>query len=314
MAPLAEITTPALRKIVRSYSAEVHLFSEMLSAASIVNGGFHNSSRSTMYDFDPPFSYQLLGNDPAVMAEAVRILSADADVSVDINFGCSAPDIRRRGQGAALLTDITLASRIVSACRAVTCGMLSVKVRAGYEQIDPHMLRSFAQMAEDEGVDFITVHPRCAKQRFARKADWSVIQCLTEETALPVIGNGDISDERDACAKKRESGCHGIMIGRAAVASPWIFNSYTRMVSGNSDQLTIDLERISSSFITNLLEYVPPVFYRTRAHRFYGFFCSNFTYTHELFSKIRRTDDPKMMHALISDYLLRNPDERTVIC
>lgn len=312
LAPLAEITTPALRSIVRNFSSDVHIFSEMLSAASIVKGGFQNESRIQLLSNDPPFSYQLLGNDPVIMAEAINLLSEKGTVSFDINMGCAAPEVRMRGQGAALLADMKTASSIIAACRKATTSMLSVKIRGGLNNLDHAYIAGFAKMIEEEGADFITVHPRTIKQGYSRKADWSITASVVSAVNIPVIGNGDIENPNQAQHHKQESGCHGIMIGRKAVQSPWIFSSFFKQNDDYPPNKQVDLLQVSETFVSNVIEYIPEIFHKSRSHRFYTYFCKNFLFGHQLFSKIRTTSVPKLIHDYIAEYLKRNPSERFV--
>ncbi len=312
MAPLAEITTPALRRIVRSFSKKVHLFSEMLSAASIVKGGFHNNSRMMLLPQDPPFSYQILGNDPYIMGEAVKRLSEKGNVSFDINMGCSAPEIRSRGQGAALLKDMEKASCIIKQCRSQTENLLSVKLRAGIHETDTKNLINFVRMAESEGADFVTIHPRIASQGFSRRADWKVVRDIVPHVSVPVIYNGDINSVGEAEGTVQKSGCAGVMIGRRAVQSPWIFASLEKAKVNTSQDQMSDLYEISYNFVSYLDTYIPRVFHKTRAHRFFLYFSRNFKFGHTLFSKIRSISSPPEMHHLVAEYINRNPHERYV--
>ncbi len=165
LAPMAEITTAAFRKTVRKFSQDVVLFSEMLSAAAIVSGAAENEIWVKKYEFDDPLIYQIVGNSEKKMSEACRILSGSGCVGIDINMGCSAPDILRKGMGAGLLLDIDNSRNIVSACRRATPGKLSVKMRSGFSENNAEYLIAFVKMLEEEGVDFITLHPRFAKNR-----------------------------------------------------------------------------------------------------------------------------------------------------
>ena len=231
MAPMAEITTPSLRRCVRKFDSETVLYSEMLSGAAIACGSFHNEPLTKINEDDEPFVFQILGGDPDIMAEACRILAEKKCSGIDINMGCSAPDIIKKFQGSKLLSDMEAARKIIQKCRKAYRGTLSVKMRSGFETSDNQYLLDFAEMLEGEGVDYITLHPRHGKLSFRRTADWGLVKLLKDSIKIPVVGNGDIAVPDDVQARFSETGCDGIMIGRNAVTSPWIFNLSRKLIT-----------------------------------------------------------------------------------
>ncbi len=312
LAPMAELTTPALRRVVKEFCPRVALCSEMLSAAAIVGGAAHNSVFLARYSFDDPYVCQIVGNSPEVMADAAAMLSSTGCLSVDINMGCSAPDLLKKGQGARLLADFDLARRIVRACRASCSPLLSVKMRSGFESSDEAALLDFALMLQDEGVDYITLHPRHAKLSFRRKADWRLVALLAERLSIPVIGNGDIASAGTALLRLRESGCAGIMIGREAVRSPWIFRCCDDLLSGRQAGFTVDIEELFLRVLGYLEEYLPEHLHKSRAHRFSFYFSKNAHFSHVLFTRIRHVETIEEMKAIVRDYYERNPEERSL--
>ncbi|HOS40002.1 MAG TPA: tRNA-dihydrouridine synthase family protein [Spirochaetota bacterium] len=310
MAPMAEITTPALRRAIRRYSHGAVLYSEMLSAGAIAAGSSMNREMSARHDFDDPFVFQIVGAKPAVMAAAAARLAEQGCRAIDINMGCSAPDIMKTGGGAALLADPPLAREIVRACRsAAPCG-LTVKMRSGYERTDLPALLDFARMLQDEGVNAITLHGRHAKLGFRRTADWSAVRAVKERLSIPVIGNGDIDAAETAVRRLRESGCDGVMIGRAAVQAPWIFALCDALVGGGHVVRDIDIEAVFVDVLEGIRDFLEEKYHRSRGHRFCFYFCQNVHFSHELFRTIRRESAIDAMIALVRGYFARNPHER----
>jgi len=201
LAPMAEITTPALRKCVRGFDAETVLYSEMLSAAAVRGGAMHNEPFMMVNDNDEPFVFQLLGGDADTMAAACEILQERVCSGIDINMGCSAPDIVKKFQGSRLLSDMKTTRDIIKKCRSVCRVSLSVKMRSGFEESDEAYLIEFAKMLEGEGVDYVTLHPRHGKLSFRRNADWRLVKLLKDNLKIPVVGNGDIAAPEDAAAR-----------------------------------------------------------------------------------------------------------------
>ena len=309
-APLAELSTLPLRRCVRSFSRDAVLFSEMLSANLVLRGGKNNRPMLAKDPGDEPFIWQLLGRDPVMMAEAAARLEPSAS-GIDINMGCSAPEILLAGVGSALLKDEQLARQIVRSCRTAVKGTLSVKIRAGFDEVDAAFTLRFCSMLADEGADWVVIHPRAAKLAFRRSADWNVIRHVKESLPIPVVGNGDVRDAESAVGKLREGFCDAVMIARCAVQKPWIFASCDALVSGNARAgRRVDLFETAVSVLDGIEAELPPELHKSRAHRFLFYYCKNFIFGHELNTKVRGTNSLGEMKSLIEGYCARNPHER----
>jgi len=306
LAPCADLTTPALRREIRRLSKDVILFSEMISASSLMRGGPRNEYLIKKHDFDDPISFQLIGNDPAIMARAAEKLEENMPYSVDINMGCSAPEIRARGWGSALMADQVLASTIVRECRKKV-KTLSVKCRAGFERSDYDNLFSFVKMLKDEGADFVSLHPRASDMAFKRSADWSLTERLVSENIIPVIGNGDIKTAKEALVRL-ESSPEGIMIGRAAVKMPWIFSEIEAV--SESKSYSVNIEDSAINILSGIEELLPVEIRESRLLKYCVYFCQNLKFGHALFTEIRR--NPFASAELIRAYFERNPVERII--
>ena len=166
---------------------------------------------------------QLLGKDADLLARAAercQILGADI---VDLNMGCPMPKITGKGKGAALMRDVTGTALILRALKKALSVPFTVKIRGGWD--DEHLNAvEVAQMAEAEGVDAITVHPRTRSQRFTGRAPWTIIKEVVEAVRIPITGNGDVKSMAEARRMVAETGCVSVMIGRGALGSPWIFD------------------------------------------------------------------------------------------
>jgi nifR3 family TIM-barrel protein len=309
LAPMAETSTPALRRIIKEFCPEAIVCSEMLSAGAIAAGAPHNEPLIMKREFDEPLIYQIVGSDPVVMSDACSVLSKTNCFAVDINMGCPNHDIVKKGQGAKLLTDIDKAAIVIRACRKATSVRLSVKMRTGYEGNDERHYLNFIRMLESEGVDFITVHPRYAKLGFSRTAEWRLVALAKRHASIPVIGNGDIDTPESAVNRMAESGCDGVMIGREAVKSPWIFRLAADLMSGRNAVLEVNLRDVCIKILGYMQEYLPERLHKSRSHRFCAYYTRNARYGHELFTKIRREGDIGLIQELVYDYYRRNSDE-----
>jgi tRNA-dihydrouridine synthase B len=309
LAPMAELSTPALRHVVKDMCSEVVLFSEMLSAGAIAAGADHNEPLVKKHDFDDPLIYQIVGSDPGVMSAATAILSEKKCLSVDINMGCPNHDIVKKGQGARLLTDPAKAKKIIRECRKAALSLLSVKMRTGYETNDEKQFTEFLTMLEGEGVDFITVHPRYARLSLKRKADWRLVALAKKTVSIPVIGNGDIDHPSKVIEKMNETGCDGIMIGREAVKSPWIFSLANDLLNGRKASMEVNLREIFIKTLEYIETHLPERLHKSRGHRFSYYFTGNATFGHELFTQIRKEACIQRIKEIVDDYYQRNIHE-----
>lgn len=218
---MAGVTNHAFRQLCRSHGAGL-VVTELLSSHAI---HYKNAKTFGMFDWtdsERPVSVQLFGGDPALMAEAARVVEdAGADI-VDLNMGCWVPKVARTGAGAALMKDVCLAQDVLSAMVKAVRIPVTVKIRSGWDR-DHCTAVDFARRAQDAGAQAIAVHARFASQGFTGCADWSVIRQVKDAVTIPVIGNGDVDSPEAAADMIDVAGCDGIMVGRAAMGNPWLF-------------------------------------------------------------------------------------------
>jgi len=222
LAPMAGVTNAPFRLIARECGSGLTTTEEMDAAALLMNTP-HANAIAAYYPEERPLAMQLLGKDPALLvAAAERLQGLGADI-VDLNMGCPMPKITGKGKGAALMKDVARTALILRALRKAVSVPLTIKIRGGWD--DEHLNAvEVAQMAEGEGVDAITVHPRTRSQRFSGKAPWTIIGEVVEAVSIPVSGNGDVRSMAEARRMMAETGCESVMIGRGALGRPWIFD------------------------------------------------------------------------------------------
>ncbi len=221
LAPMAGITDFPFRKLCREMGAGL-LFSEMVSAEALIREHMHTH---TMLHTDPaerPVVFQIFGSKPRSMAEAAAIVSRGEVDFIDINMGCPVPKVLKSGSGSQLLRDIPLAKEIMTAVVEASRVPVTIKIRMGWDAKNIVAVE-MAQAAETMGVAAVTVHARTKAQGFSGQADWSGIKLVKESITIPVIGNGDVRSGSDAKRMLMETGCDGVMIGRAIQGNPWIF-------------------------------------------------------------------------------------------
>jgi len=233
LAPMAGVTNRAFRRLCREFGAGLYV-SEMITARALVEG---NARTLDMVGFDAderPRSVQLYGVDPRVMGEAVRILVGDHGVEhIDLNVGCPAAKVTRKGGGSALPVRRALLAAIVRASVAAAGPVpFTVKMRLGLDDERLTYLEA-GRIAEGEGAAAVALHARTAEQLYSGAADWSAIARLKAEiTSIPVLGNGDILEGPDAVRMMDETGCDGVVIGRGCLGRPWLFRDLADALAG----------------------------------------------------------------------------------
>ena len=177
-----------------------------------------------------PLSVQLFGSDVVALEEAARIVEPFFDI-IDYNMGCPAPHITSQMAGGALLQEANLTEQIFDTLVRAIRTPVTLKMRSGITEASRYLFKDIAGVAEDCGIQMITLHPRTVSQGYSGRSDWSLIRELKEITSIPIVGNGDIATPQDARDMLEHTGCDYVMIGRAAMGNPFLFeqiNDYLR--------------------------------------------------------------------------------------
>ena len=222
LAPMAGISHSPFRRLVASFGRPGLYCSEMLSARHLPNDIRKNSLWLQRRVIERPMAYQIVAPNPEEALLGARELAGYGAEIIDLNLACPAPKISRRRAGGYLLSDPALVESLLKALRPALSCPLTVKIRLG-EKADLSALRDLAGLLEECGVDAVTLHPRLTTEKLKGRARWDYIGELKRLTRLPVIGNGDVTNREECLAMFRQTGCDGVMIGRAAVQKPWLF-------------------------------------------------------------------------------------------
>lgn len=227
LAPMAGVTDLPFRLICKEQGAGL-LCMEMVSAKAV---HFNNKNTEALMEIHPeemPVSLQLFGSEPDIMAETAARIEARPFAVLDINMGCPVPKVVNNHEGSALMRDPKLAGQIIRAVSRAVKKPVTVKIRKGFDD-DTVNAVEIARIAEANGAAAVTVHGRTREQYYSGKADWEIIREVKQAVGIPVIGNGDVTDAASAARLLEQTGCDGIMVGRACRGNPWIFreiNSY----------------------------------------------------------------------------------------
>ncbi|MCI8593600.1 MAG: tRNA dihydrouridine synthase DusB [Lachnospiraceae bacterium] len=222
LAPMAGVSDLPFRLLCREQGAGM-VCTEMISAKAIYYKNKNTESLMAIHEDERPVSLQLFGSEPDILAAmAKRIEDRLFDV-LDLNMGCPVPKVVNNGEGSALLKKPGLVREIVSAVVSAVDKPVTVKIRRGFDEESVNAVE-IARIIEDCGAAAIAVHGRTREQYYSGKADWDSIRRVKEAVSIPVIGNGDVDSPEAARAMFEQTGCDGIMVGRAARGNPWLFH------------------------------------------------------------------------------------------
>ena len=221
LAPMAGVTDLPFRLLCRRAGAGL-VCMEMVSAKAIF---YNNKNTGELLEIHPeevPASLQLFGSDPEILADMAKRIEHRPFSILDFNMGCPVPKVVNNGEGSALMKSPGLVREILTALVKAVDKPVTVKIRKGFDENSAGAVE-IARIAEDCGVAAIAVHGRTREQYYSGHADWDIIARVKQAVKIPVIGNGDVDSPRAAKAMLKQTGCDGVMIGRAAQGNPWIF-------------------------------------------------------------------------------------------
>ncbi|MFX4302906.1 tRNA dihydrouridine synthase DusB [Alicyclobacillus tolerans] len=250
LAPMAGVCNPAFRILAKELGAGM-VCAEMVSDKALVHGNQKSQKMLTILPDEHPVSLQLVGYDKESMVKAAEMVGeTNADI-IDINMGCPVLKIYKNGSGAALARNPEYAASIVKEVVERVNKPVTVKFRKGWD--DDHVNAVEVALAVVEaGACAVTLHGRTAKQMYTGYADWSIIASVKQAVNVPVIGNGDIASPEDAYRMMMETGCDGVMVGRAALGNPWIFREIAHFLEtgqkiekpGVDERITVALRHL----------------------------------------------------------------------
>jgi nifR3 family TIM-barrel protein len=239
LAPMAGVSDPALRLQCKQMGAGL-VVTEFTNIHSIIAKEKQlKENMSTIQEFieyseqERPLSVQLFGSDLSALEKAAKIVEPYFDI-IDYNMGCPAPHITRQMAGGALLQEVNLTQQIFHTLVNAVNKPVTLKIRSGVTDASKFLFREISEIAEDEGIQMITFHPRTVSQGYSGTADWNLIKELKEISNIPIVGNGDITTPEDAKTMIDETGCDYVMIGRGAMGNPFLFEQINDYLKTNS--------------------------------------------------------------------------------
>lgn len=224
LAPMEDVSDPPFRALCKKHGADL-MYTEFISSEGLIRDAAKSVKKLDIFEYERPIGIQLFGSDINSMREAGRIADAAQPDLIDINFGCPVKNVACKGAGAALLQNIPKMAEMTGEIVKIATRPVTVKTRLGWDDTTKNIME-VAERLQDVGIAALAIHGRTRSQMYKGSADWSLIGEVKNNPRIkiPIFGNGDIDSPQKALEYKNEYGVDGIMIGRASIGYPWIFN------------------------------------------------------------------------------------------
>jgi len=224
LAPMEDVSDPPFRRLCKLHGADM-MYSEFISSEGLIRDAIKSRKKLDIFDYERPVGIQIFGGDEEAMALSAQIVETVKPDLIDINFGCPVKKVVSKGAGAGVLKDIDLMIKLTQAVVRSTHLPVTVKTRLGWDENSIN-IEEVAERLQDVGIKALTIHARTRSQMYKGHSDWNYIAKIKNNPriVMPIFGNGDIDSPQKALEYKNKFGVDGIMIGRAAIGYPWIFD------------------------------------------------------------------------------------------
>lgn len=312
LAPMAGITDKPMRRMVHAKSGgDVALISEMVAINALSRKNVKTYRIADVRDEPYPVIVQLVGADEVLFADAAQLAAELGAVGIDINMGCPVRKIITGGAGSALMKNPEQAAKIIKSVKNAVKLPVSVKFRKGWDNNSVNAT-DFAKMCEASGADFITVHGRTRAQGYSGTADWNIIKEVKSAVKIPVVGNGDVTSPQSAAEMIKQTGCDGVMIGRAALGAPWLTGEIAKYLKTGSlpqKQPAQEVKNTLLKHISLLTEYYGEKLALALSRKYVCWYSKNFHDAKRFRENYMKINDYQAAVAEINAYFDQNGEE-----
>jgi tRNA-dihydrouridine synthase B len=303
LAPMTAVTDLPFRRVVKRYGAGLTV-SEMIASQAMVRETRQSLQKAMWDPAEEPVSMQLAGCEPHVMAEAAKLNEQRGAAIIDINMGCPVKKVVNGEAGSALMRDLPLAAKLIDATVKAVTVPVTLKTRMGWNH-DSLNAPELARIAEDLGVQMITIHGRTRCQMYKGEADWAFVRRVKEAVSVPVIVNGDICSVAESREALRQSGADGVMIGRGAYGQPWLIAQVMSDLSGGGHRPDPNLDEQLETMLEQYDEMLQLYGAHTGvnlARKHIGWYTKGLPGSAELRNKVNQQDDPAIVVQMLRDF------------
>ncbi len=304
LAPMEDVSDPPFRAVCKDNGADL-MFTEFISSEGLIRDAIKSRQKLDIFDYEKPIGIQIFGGDEEAMAMSAKIVDAVNPDLLDINFGCPVKKVVSKGAGAAVLKDVELMVRLTKACVDSTTLPVTVKTRLGWDDNSKNIVE-VAERLQDTGIKALSIHGRTRSQLYKGEADWTLIAAVKNNPRIhiPIFGNGDIDTPEKALEYKNRYGVDGIMIGRAAIGYPWIFNEIKYFLSKGEHLPSPTIEqRISviKKHLQHSVQWKGETLGILEMRRHYGNYLKGIPHIKEYRTKLVTQKEPELIFELLDE-------------
>ena len=305
LAPMAGVTDLPFRLLCREMGVGL-LSMEMVSAKAILYKNRNTESLMEIAPGENPIALQLFGSDPEILGEiAAQIQNRPFDI-LDFNMGCPVPKVVNNQEGSALMKQPELVREIASSLVKASEKPVTVKIRKGFDDAHVNAVE-IAKILEDCGVAAVAVHGRTREQYYSGKADWEIIRKVKEAVSIPVIGNGDVDSPKAAVEMLEQTGCDGVMIGRAAQGNPWLFREIRHYLETGEELPRSSMDEVKEMILRHArlqVEYKGPDVGMREMRKHVAWYTAGFPHSAKLRSEVNAVGTLEELGELLQNWTL----------
>ena len=306
LAPMEDVSDPPFRAVCKDNGADL-MYTEFISSEGLIRDAIKSRKKLDIFDYEKPVGIQIFGGDEDSLAMAAKIVDATNPDLLDINFGCPVKKVACKGAGAGVLKDVPLMIRLTDAVIKSTTLPVTVKTRLGWDD-NTKNIEEVAERLQDIGIKALAIHGRTRTQMYKGEADWELIARVKENPriTIPIFGNGDIDSPQKALEYKNKYGVDGIMIGRAAIGYPWIFNEIKHYVATGEVLAPPTIEervKVCKNHLRRSVEWKGPIVGINEMRRHYANYLKGMPNIKEFRGKLVTLKEPAEIESVLNEII-----------